>query len=176
MVSIMPARDPLADSFENAEKALNEWGDACRRNSEALVMPTLRSIAQMIDHVRRQERLQKGVKKKKLKKKICEQRKKEEPTDAKEVAEVLGYIDFELTAKGKQKNSFKPVNLELSSIVAKVDHIVSTLPGWMRTTIQRSYLYRQPDRKAAQDLRIPKDTYRLRRISAVEYIAERLGD
>lgn len=176
MVAVMAARDPIADAYEAAEERLCEWGSACRKSSEALGLPTLSSIASMIEHVRRQERLQKGVRKKKLRKKHAELRKQKLPVDAKEAAEVRGFVEPELTATGKQKASFKPTSLTINSTVAHTDAVIGTLPGWARKVIERSYRYGQPDRIAAGEMHMRPDEYASRRRAAVEQVAAKLAE
>ena len=160
--------------IEETERRLNEWGLACREGSQALGLPTISGISRMIEHVRAQERLQKGVQKKALRRARKAWKQGNPPIDAKSVAVELGYADSDMTAKGKQKKTFREINIQLNSDVAQIDSVVSKLPGWMKQTVFRSYMYRQPDRRAAQDLRLPKDTYRLRRIAALEYVGDRL--
>ena len=166
--------DREADIFERTEQRLNEWGYACRENSKSLGLPTISGIARMIDHVRRQDRLEKTARKKALRKSRKAWKAGDPATDSKLVAEELGYADKELTARGTQKKSSIGVVSGLDSRTLKVDATISRLPKWMQATIKRSYQFNQPDRRAAQDLRIPKSVYRLRRIAAVQLLAELL--
>jgi hypothetical protein len=168
------ARTEETNTFERTERRLNEWGHTCRNNSDALSLPTVSGIARMIDHVRAQDKKEKRARKKALRRARKAWRSGDEPTDAKLVAEELGYTEKDLTANGKEKRSHREVGMCISSNDLQIDHVVSQLPKWMRETITRSYLHSQPDRRAAQDLRMPKATYRQRRIASVEYVAELL--
>lgn len=167
--------DLAADAWEEGERRLEDWGRSCRQNSEALGMPTLSSIAAMIEHVKRQERLQKGARKKKLRERRRNRKPGDPPIDPKEIAEEYGFIDAELTAKGKQIQTFRPTSMRLDSKVAQTDYVVSRLPKWAKKIIYRSFLYGQPNRFAADDMMMREDEYESRRRCAVEQVAERLG-
>ena len=162
-------------TFERTEQRLNEWGSGCRETSNALGLPTISGIARMIDHVRRQDREEKIVRRGILRKARKAWKQGDPPVDSKLVSEELGYTDKGLTAKGKEKGVYHELNLRISSTDLQVDFAVAKLPGWAKKCIFRSYMYGQPDRNAAQDLRMPKDTYRLRRIAAVEQVADLLS-
>ena len=127
---------------------LSEWGRGCRGESVRLGLPRISQIQVMIDYVLREERLARGVKRKRLRQ-----------TQA--VRE----------SKPAQRNKV-PM---MSSQVLEVDHIVANLPTWMRTVLIRSYLYGQPDKTAAQDLRMPKWMYRNARLAAEEEVGLRLA-
>lgn len=136
--------DPEADAIEYANLRLLEWGQACRCNSERLGLPQVSGISRMIEHVRREDRLRRGVRKKAV------------------------------TAHGSQTKSFRPSSVVMNSKVLEVDGIVAKLPGWMQATIKRRYLFGQPDRLACRELRVPRDVYRLRVQAAIEWVADRL--
>lgn len=153
---VVSSLDAVADAFEQAERRLTEWGLACRRESDRLGLPRISSIQVMIEHVRREDRLARGVRRKRLK-----------SIEAREKA-------GKLTAQGKQTKVARKPTPVINSAVLEVDAIVARMPGWMQATIMRSYLYGQPDKTACQDLRIRKELYRRRREAAVEYVAERL--
>lgn len=148
---IMVARDPVADRFEEAERRLIEWGLSCRRESDRLGLPRISGIQQLIDHVRREDRLARGVRRRKLK--TVEER------------------EGKLTARGKQTRVARKPTPIVNSAVLEVDAVVAKLPGWMQATLIRSYLYGQPDRTACQDMRMRKEEYAQRRRAAVEYVA-----
>ncbi len=174
--------DRSTASFERTEQRLNEWGTSCRENAEALGMPTISGIARMIAHVQAEtahDKEQARLQKKAIRKAVREARKAwkegDPPIDSKLIAEELGYAEHSLSAQGKETKRHAVSEVKVGSNDLKVDYIVANLPNWMHKTIVRSYQYGQPDRCAAQDLRVPKMTYRLRRIAAVEYVAERLN-
>lgn len=166
---------PALSTFAYTERRLNEWGFACRENSKALGLPTISGIARMIDHVRAQDRDEKKARHQALRKARKAWRAGDDATDAKLVAEELGYADKDVTAQGKEKRIYRELHLRIGSNDMQIDATVAKLPKWMKATIIRSYRYGQPDRNAAQDLRIPKGTYRLRRVAAVEHLAELLS-
>ena len=160
-----------SSTFERTERRLNQWGAGCRQNANALGLPTISGIARMIDHVRAQDREEKKVRHQALRKARKAWRAGDGATDAKLVAEQLGYADKDVTAKGKEKRIYRELGLRVSSDDLQIDFIVSKLSDWAKKCIFRSYMYGRSDGNAAQDLRIPKGTYRLRRIAAVEQVA-----
>lgn len=166
--------EPLS-TFDRTERRLNEWGAACRENSNALGLPTISGIARMIDHVRAQDLEEKEVRKQALRKSRKAWKEGDDATDSKLVAEELGYAEKDLTAKGKENRVYQELHLQICSNDMQIDFTVAKLNSWMKIAIIRSYCYGQPDRNVAQDLRIPKGTYRLRRIAAVEHLAELLS-
>ena len=164
-----------SSAFERAEQRLNEWGASCRENVSSLGLPTISGIARMIDHVRTQDREEKKVRRQALRKARKAWRHGDTATDSKLVAEELGYTEKGLTANGKGKGGYRELSMQVSSSDLQVDFVISKLPEWERQAVFRSYMYHQPDRNAAQDLRIPKATYRLRRIAAVEHVSRLLN-
>ena len=162
-------------TFERTERRLNEWGHTCRNNSDALSLPTVSGIARMIDHVRAQDKKEKRARKKALRRARKAWRSGDEPTDAKLVAEELGYTEKGLTANGKEKRAHQDIGMRISSNDLQVDHVVSQLPKWAKKCVFLSYMYGQPDRIAAADLRMPVGEYSQRRRAAVERVAERLN-
>lgn len=172
----MMVTDQVADDFEAAEKLLTEWGIVCRRNSDYLGLPRMSGIRAMIEHVRREDRLRKGVRKKNVRE-VHKEWRKGEDTDAKEVAEAFSYIDRYLTAQGKQKRPFKTLrDAGINSRVLQTDAIVARMEKWMQTVIMRSYLYGQPDENACRDLRMRKHLYRQHREAAVECFSDLLNE
>ncbi|HEX7075763.1 MAG TPA: hypothetical protein VF226_17130 [Hyphomicrobiaceae bacterium] len=82
----------------------------------------------------------------------------------------------ELTAKGKETRSMRPLTVEdAPAEVMEIDRLVANLPGWMHAAVSRSYRFRQPDRIAARELRMSREQYTLRREAAVSYLAEKLA-
>jgi hypothetical protein len=128
---------------------LTEWGAACRTESERLSLPQISQIQVMIDHVRLEDRLHKGVRRRRMVERV--------------------------TAKGKQTKAARKPTPIINSKVLEVDYIIAKMPGWMQSILIRAYLYGQPDRRACQDLRMPKEVYRLRRLAAEEYVETHLA-
>lgn len=171
----MAARsDTDADRFEETERRLNEWGSECNRNSQALGLPSISGIAQMIAHVRVQERLQKVARRNALRKARKAWKAGDAPIDAKLVAEELGFADPQPTARGKQTQSSTALEPQFSGRVAQVDKVVSMLPGWAKKCIYRSYLYGKPDRIMAEEMHMPPGEYAQRRRAAVYLVADKL--
>ena len=168
--------DPIADRFEQAESRLQEWGIACRHNSEVFGLPTISTMAATVAHIQAQERLRRGVRKRKLRKKHAQWKEGDPPLDPKEVAVVKGFAEVDLTASGKQTRSGeKKIALALDSKTMEVDRIVTGLPKWAQKCIRRRYLFGQPDRIAADEMKMRVEEYAGRRRCAVEKVAERLA-
>ena len=168
------ARDKEATEFERTEGRLVAWGYHCWENTMALGLPQVSGIAKAMDEIRAQTRMRKGVRKRAVQESRKAWKERKKGPDCKEVAEQQGNVDQKETALGKQSQSFRTAKLHINSEVLEVDALVSKLPGWMQKTIIRSYLYGQPDRRAAQDLRMPKSVYKSHRIAAIEEISRRL--
>ena len=176
--------DKDADAFEKTEKELNDWGSACRRNSEELGLPTISGIARMISHVQAQtahDQKQALKQKKAIRKAVRQARKAwkegDPPVDSKLIAEGLGYAEHSLTAQGKEtKNTGVVVlaKMQLDSRSARVDAVVSQLPKWANTCIVRSYKFGQKDRHASDDMHMRIGEYSQRRRAAVEQVALKL--
>lgn len=143
------------------QRLLVQWGIACRRESARLCLPRISQIQVMIEHVRRETRLRKGARKKRLK-----------PVQKPDRA--YGEPRRKPTAKGVQTPTKHEPSVVFNSTVMEVDHEIASMPDWMQSALIRTYLYGQADRKACQDLRVPKEVYRMRRLAAEEYLGERL--
>lgn len=189
----MAATDAYASSFKRTEDELNAWGYQCRMLSAKLGLPTSSNgIVRMIDEVREFERKRRDIRKRRRKTgepaKIARVTKcpkcqhittrAECPRcagDVQAVAIDLGLAEPLLTADGKETRTSGRPELQLGGGIARVDKIVGGLPGWMKSVIHRSYLWQQPDRIAARELKMPRAEYTRRREAAVEYVAERLA-
>jgi hypothetical protein len=169
-IQITAADDTIAET----ERQLEHWGKSCRDNSQVLGLPTISNVAQTVAHVRVQERLRKVQRKKALRAARRAWKEGDPPIDAKLVAEELGFAEQELTARGKSTEASILPPLQLDSISARIDVVVSSLAGWAKKCIFRSYLYNQPDRFAARELRMSTGEYTQRREAAVQIVAERL--
>lgn len=143
---MLAARDPIADSYEACEKRLTEWGIACRRTSEALGLPRQSSMESMLKHVQAEDRKRKGVRRRSL------------------------------TAVGKQPKTFKLPTVALEADVLTTDTAVARLPGWAKKVIMRTFLYGQPNRVAADQMRMREGEYSQRRRAAVEKVAMYLSE
>lgn len=132
--------------FIETEKRLVSWGSWACHAAEKLGYPQSTSIARLIEQVKVFDR-QRG--------------------EAKRGKE---------TARGKETVSFRPPAIgPVPGEIMSVDAAIAKLPKWAETTIWRSYRYGQPDRRACQDLRMPKAAYRAQRESAVLQVAEILA-
>lgn len=175
MINVREQLDLEADIYARTEERLKQWGLACRRNTEALGLPTISNFAETAAHVRAEERRQKQQRKKLLRAARKAWKEGDPPIDAKLVAEELGFVEKDKTAKGKATRLGEKPDAELNGISASIDKIVALLPGWAEKCILRSYLYGQADRFAALDLRMPTGEYMQRRRAAVLLVAERLN-
>ena len=143
-MSVVILKEPELTEFERTEQRLISWGYACRQNSSALGLPTLSGMSGIIARLRAETRLRRGVRRKK---------------------------GQQLTAKGKESQSFIRPKLELVGDNFIVDKAISRLPKWAKKCIFRSYMYGQPDRNAAEELRMRIGEYAQRRRAAVEQVA-----
>ena len=151
------------DEFEETERRLLAWGRECNERSDELMLPKTSSISTMIDHVRTETRLRRGVRKKAT-------------SDPKKIAQAKGLAEKDVTAKGSQTRSFVKPTVWIQSESVKVDRAVARCPAWMQQILWQSYMKCRPDRKAAQNLRISKMVYRQRRIAAVEHVHDLLQE
>lgn len=165
-------RDTDADKWEAAEARLIEWGRCCQRNSEIAGLPTFSFMVEIIEHVRRQEKERRKERKKKIRALIRGKRESGEPLDAKEIAELKGYIEPDETAKGKQSKSGPKPSISLDTRSAEIDYIVKRQPKWAQKVLIRSYLYFQRDDEAANELKMRPGEYAQRRRAAVQKVAE----
>lgn len=168
----MADRDPDAAQWEAAETRLIEWGRCCQRNAEIAGMPTLSLLVEIIAHVRRQEKDRRKERKQKIRELVRGKRERGEALDAKEVAELKGYIEPDETAKGKQSKSGPKPSIALDSRAAEIDYIVSRQPRWVRRVLTRSYRYFQRDEDAADDMDMRPGEYAQRRRAAVQKVAD----
>jgi hypothetical protein len=166
----MANTDTIADSFEEAERRLNDWGDACRKKSRILGFNSASGIAVMIERVKvfekRQKDTAKGVRVKEF---TCECGKVYRAS-----LECPRCGKSRQTANGKQTLTFRTPRMDLSSDVVQVDKVVGELPDWMKQTIHRTYLQLQPHRIAARQLRMDREHYHSQWRAAVKYVAEKL--
>lgn len=78
------------------------------------------------------------------------------------------------TAKGRQTRSRKPINSQiLPNDYMLIDKIVSQSPNYMKKTLHRAYLWGQPDRIAARELRIDRELFTSQREAAVEWVMKK---
>jgi len=151
-----------ATALHEIESILYRWGDECRRASNELGLPASSGIARMIEQQKVFEGRRKGVRRAKVK---LVAKNGEKPAERPE-----------LTARGTETRSFKPLSISmLSSAVVQIDAVIAACPGWVQKTVKLSYLFLVRDSKAAEQLRIRKKTYTEQREAAVEYVAERLA-
>lgn len=81
----------------------------------------------------------------------------------------------EPTATGKQKKSRKSVDMQvLPENFMKIDKLVAQSPNQMQKVLKRAYLWGQPDRIAARELRIERKLFTEQREAAVTWVMRRL--
>lgn len=164
--------------FAETERRLNEWGAACRRESH-VHQRAFTTLADSAEHVRELERKRRGVRKKALRAKRTAAKNGKGPAlDAKEAAEVQGFVERGVTARGKGTYALHEPKIVFEASVLQVDEIVRGMPGWMQKPIHRTYRYtpQQPFRIAARELRMDEDHYRSQWKAAVKYVAAKLMD
>jgi DNA-directed RNA polymerase specialized sigma24 family protein len=161
------ARDHDTELFKATESRLEEWGRYCRASSQELGLPVISSFAQTAEHVRRREREDRKRRKDDLRRQMREQAAAGGQVDCKIVAQASGHAELENTASGKETRAMRTPRVVFSSEASTVEQAVRALPKWMQTPIFRTYLYGQPHRIAAGELRMPVDTYRKRWEAAV---------
>jgi DNA-directed RNA polymerase specialized sigma24 family protein len=138
-------------------------------------MPAISNFSQTAAHVRRQEKIDRKTRRDRLRAKIAAQKNAGEQVDCKDVAEASGRIDPEPTARGKESRSMKTASIEIPSEVAKVEQAVRALPNWLQAPLFRTYLYGQPHRVAARELRMYEPDYRSRWRQAVVEVGKTLA-
>ena len=173
--------DLYADTFEQTERRLGQWGYECRRMSRELGLPTISNFGQLVSQIRRREdalvaREHTKARKKKLRNKIRDHRRAKKPVDSKDVAQSSGFAELDVTAQGKSTLSRQPQGFGLSAGAAEVNAAVRSLPNWMQVPLFRTYLYLEPHRVAAWDLQMPESDYRSHWKAAVEEVAVRLAN
>jgi hypothetical protein len=81
-----------------------------------------------------------------------------------------------LTARGKQTKSMNAPKIGyVDPQIMAIDRIVADLSGRHKKAIYRRYLWLQPDRIAALQLRMDRHEYTALANDAVKYIGDRLG-
>lgn len=68
-----------------------------------------------------------------------------------------------------------PRTSDLPDDVFAVDRIVATAPAMYQKPLKRRYIWRQPDRFAARELRMERSVYTQIAEDAVRYVSARLG-
>jgi hypothetical protein len=157
--------------FKETEKRLNEWGRAARQWAQALGLPTSSGIARMIEHVKVHEQLRRGVKPLKRSKLA----KADPNADAVAVSREIRHSEPE-TIHAKETFSLRLSKVQWDTAVIQVEDAVKRLDKDEQKTLYRSYRFGQPDRQAAQELRMPKQRYQEIREAAVIRVAGVLAD
>ena len=178
-----------SDVFKRTEERLEEWAAERARVTSMLRVPVLSSMSVMVDYLRREEEPERIVrssapKKKAKPKKSTEPKYKTRQCHNGECRRIYaaaacpncGQPPPELTARGTATISAldsRPVGF--SQTVAQIDGIIEKLRGDQKAAIFRGYMYRQPDRIAARELKMPRERFTWLRESAVIAVAERLA-
>jgi hypothetical protein len=144
-------------------------------SSEALGLPTVSNFSQVAAHVRRQEREDRKRRRDAIKAKIADQHRRKETVDCKDFAEATGRVELPVTALGKHSRTMHETRVTFSASAAKVEQVIRSLAGWMQIPIYRTYVYEQPHRIAARELRMDESTYRDRWRAAVKEVARQLA-
>lgn len=132
----------MTDIQREGDALLASWGRYARKMSEALGYPRTSCISMMIDSI-----------------KVADRKARKQKAED------------ELTAKGKQKKSRKPIDGHiLPDDFMKIDRIVSESPNHMQKVLRRAYLWGQPDRIAARELRIDRELFTEQREMAVLWV------
>ncbi len=170
----VPATVVRDERLERAEACLEQWGAERQRMTEALGLPRMSTIAVMIERVKVFDK--------------AEGRRHRPKRGRARQCGNCGHVFIGdrctgcstpppvMTARGTETRSFKREAIALSSVVAIVDKLVAELPNGQKQAVTRAYLYGQPDRIAARELRIPRYEFTYRREMALERIAARLVD
>ena len=161
--------------YQEAEKRLREWGTACRDTAQALGIPTISSLSETIAHIQQKTRKEKTDRRRAIRKERDRRNRLSlPPLDAKLIAEMFGFVDQDETAKGKTSRGGNIPTEILESRLLEIDSIISRLPRWARKCVFRSYMYGQPDRVAAFDMKMHPGDYCQRRKASVHMVATRL--
>lgn len=177
-----------SDAFTRTEQRLEEWAAERARVTGALRVPVLSSMSVMVEYLRREEEPERVVrssapKKRKPKRERPQHRARMCTNDrcrriyAAAECPNCGQPPPELTARGTATRSAtedRPVGFSQS--VAQLDGVIDKLPGDQKKAIFRAYMYRQPDRIAARELKMPREAFTWLRERAVITIAEKLAE
>lgn len=79
------------------------------------------------------------------------------------------------TANGSQKRSVRPPETYVPARYMKIDGIVAKAPNKYQQVIRRAYLYGQPDRIAARELKMAREDFTGLRESALEFVLRMLA-
>lgn len=165
-----------------AEARLVEWGQACRGFAERLGVPMSTSLDGILHRLKAIEQQRRRAKALARKTGALRKRERVPKVDCPgcqarvEAAKECSACGKDLvTADGKESRRVAAPAVMLPSRVADVDHVVSTLPGWMQKALRRAYLFGQPDRVAAFELKMSIGGYVERRRAAVERVADLLS-
>lgn len=154
-------------SIGDVETNIAKWGMWARRHTERLGLPTSSSICRMVEQAQVFERKQRQPKRA-----LAKARKS---GDARLIAEALGNAEHQLTARGNQTKVVTALKIGyVEPSIMAIDRIVGNLPGKYKKAIYRRYVYLQPDRIAARQLRVPREEYTGWVDAAVDFIAEKL--
>lgn len=184
--------------LEEARRLLAAWGEACGRISTSHGVARATGLRAIIAHIQRAEADRKRAEAERQRK-LKRQASHGESDRPRRQCLDCGYrgrrwgarVDgrwrpgacpeclscrtrtAEPTALGRESKTPGPLSIQqLSAEVLRVDAIVALLPGWMQQPVRRRYAYRQPDRFAAEDLKVDERVYRARLLAAERRLAE----
>lgn len=174
MASI-PTFEIVVDSpaFKETERRLSEWGRAARQYAQALGLPTSSGIARLIEHVKVNEQLRKGVRKPLKRSKLVQA---DRNADAQAVSLEIRHSERAPNVTGKPTFSMRLSKVQWDASVIQVEDVVKRLDKDDQKPIWRSYRFGQCDKEASRELRMPKQRYQDWREAAVIRVAEMLAD
>lgn len=80
------------------------------------------------------------------------------------------------TARGTQKRVMRPKEVDTPPAqVMEIDRQIASLPASLQAPLWRHYVYRQPDRIAARELKESRASYTARRERAEQTVVERVS-
>lgn len=179
-----------SDRFTRTEQRLEEWAAERGRITSLLRVPVLSSMSAMVEYLRREEEPEEVVRSSAPKKPKAKPKRTRPEYRARRCTNGdcrriyaapkcpdCGQPPPELTARGTATRSStddRPVGF--SSSGAQVDAVIDKLPGNQKAAIFRGYMYRQPDRIAARELKMPREAFTWLRQRAVIAVAEKLAE
>lgn len=182
--------DAIADAFEYAETRLTEWGAVCGNAGDAVGLPKRSSTLERIADQRHilefnHHQFKREIKRLSLPSSAMRTKHKtrEKPRRMQcpgcrrwfQAQRECSHCGRDaLTADGKPSMTMKLPSFRLPASVVEVEAIISALPKWMRTVLRHTYLFGEPDRFAADDLKIRPQEYAARRRAAVQRVADLL--
>lgn len=179
-----------SDRYTWTVELLEQWGAERRRITKLLRLPVLSSMSVMVDYLRREEDPEKVVrsdaptrrerqerrrKVKKYRARVCRNNRCRKIYTGPSCQQ-CGTPPLELTARGTAtRAATDDRRFGFTSAIAQIDGIIEKLPGRYRAALYRGYAYEQPDRVAARELNMARESFTWLREAGVILVAERLA-